>query len=116
MYAQACGKTETELKVVLGTSSSKAGSQRRPSAKKHDESEEGEQSSGNEFRLRDWKERVTDEKLGEPHNGQPAPLIDRLHRLVFLFHATKLPKYKRNTKLGVWRVKRAFPAFAPGHT
>lgn len=36
------------------------------------------------YRLRDFAERGADEKLGLPHNGQPAALIDVLHRLLWL--------------------------------
>ncbi len=36
------------------------------------------------YRLRDFDERGADEKLGLPHNGQPAALIDVLHRLLWL--------------------------------
>jgi putative DNA methylase len=36
------------------------------------------------YRLRDFGERGADEKLGLPHNGQPAALIDVLHRLLWL--------------------------------
>ena len=110
MYAQACGKTETELKVVWNVIEQGGQSKKGRPRKDSDESEEGEQSSGNEFRLRGWKERVTDEKLGEPHNGQPAPLIDRLHRLVFLFHRNQAAEVQ--TQYEAWGLasERAFPA------
>jgi putative DNA methylase len=36
------------------------------------------------YRLRDFTERGEDEKLGLPDNGAPAPLIDALHRILWL--------------------------------
>jgi putative DNA methylase len=36
------------------------------------------------YRLRDFTERGADEKLGLPDNGTPAPLIDALHRILWL--------------------------------
>jgi hypothetical protein len=87
MYAQACGKTETELKVVWNILEQGGKSKKgRPRNVVEDGEDEEEESSGNEFRLRDWEERAANENLGVSHNGQPAPLIDRLHRLMALFH------------------------------
>ncbi|GIV85520.1 MAG: hypothetical protein KatS3mg052_2527 [Candidatus Roseilinea sp.] len=36
------------------------------------------------YRLRDFTERGEDEKLGLPEDGTPAPLIDALHRILWL--------------------------------
>ena len=36
------------------------------------------------YRLRDFTERGEDEELGLPRNGQPAPLVDALHRVLWL--------------------------------
>jgi putative DNA methylase len=36
------------------------------------------------YRLRDYTERGADDKLGMPEDGQPAPLIDALHRTLWL--------------------------------
>jgi putative DNA methylase len=36
------------------------------------------------YRLRDFTERGADEKLGLPEDGTPAPLIDALHRILWL--------------------------------
>nr|BAL53121.1 adenine-specific DNA methylase [uncultured Gammaproteobacteria bacterium] len=36
------------------------------------------------YRLRDFAERGEDDKLGLPDNGSPAPLIDALHRILWL--------------------------------
>jgi putative DNA methylase len=36
------------------------------------------------YRLRDYTERGDDDKLGMPEDGQPAPLIDALHRTLWL--------------------------------
>ena len=51
--------------------------------------EEAGESKGNEYRLLDWSERVKDYRLGESRGGVPAPLIDRLHRLMALFQENR---------------------------
>lgn len=111
MYAQACGKTETELKVVWNILE-QGGQSKKGRPRKDAEEDEGdeEQSSGNEFRLRGWEERAVDEKLGELRNGQPAPLIDRLHRMMALFHRNQAAEMQ--TQYEAWGLasERAFPA------
>lgn len=111
MYAQACSKSETELKVVWNIIE-QGGQSKKGRPRKYAEEDEGdeEQSSGNEFRLRGWKERAADEKLGEPHNGQPAPLIDRLHRLMALFHRNQAAEVQ--TQYETWGLASE-RAFAP---
>ena len=42
------------------------------------------EKSGSKFRVRNYEQRGDDEKLGIDTNGQPAPLIDVLHRLLWL--------------------------------
>jgi len=111
LYAQGCGKTETELKVVWNIIE-QGGQSKKGRPRKDAEEDEGdeEQSSGNEFQLRGWEERAADEQLGEPHNGQPAPLIDRLHRLMALFHRNQAAEVQ--TQYEAWGLasERAFPA------
>ena len=41
-------------------------------------------AKADKFRLVRWTERVKDDKLGENRPNHPAPLIDRLHRLMYL--------------------------------
>ena len=110
MYAQACGKTETELKVVWNILEQGGKSKKgRPRNIVEDGEDEEAESSGNEFRLRDWEERAADENLGVPHNGQPAPLIDRLHRLMALFYRNQASDVQ--TQYEAWGLagERAFP-------
>ncbi len=42
------------------------------------------EKSGSKFRVRNYQQRGEDEKLGIGTDGQPAPLIDVLHRLLWL--------------------------------
>ena len=42
------------------------------------------EKEGGKYRLRDFTERGEDEKLGLPHNGVPAALVDVLHRVLWL--------------------------------
>jgi hypothetical protein len=86
LYANACGKNETELKMVWhiieqGGKSKKG----RPSATDAGMEDGESESKGNEYRLLAWRERVGRDDLGEPRGGLTPPLIDRLHRLMYLF-------------------------------
>jgi adenine-specific DNA methylase len=110
MYAQACGKSLTELKVVWNVVEQGGPSKKgRPRKDVEEGEEEEEEGSGNEFRLRNWDERAVDENLGASHNGQPAPLIDRLHRLMALFHRNQAANVQ--TQYEAWGLasERAFP-------
>src|SRR5260370_23369711 len=93
LYANGCGKNETELKVVWNILE-QGGKQKkgRPSTEDEDSEvipEENAEGKGNEYRLLGWQERVRDQGLGETKAGQPAPLIDKLHRLMCLFQETR---------------------------
>ena len=91
LYANACGKNETELKLVWNIIEQGGKSKRGRPTKEETEAmdEEMGQSKGNEYRLLDWSERVKDDRLGESRTGGPAPLIDRLHRLMALFQQNR---------------------------
>ncbi len=93
LYANACGKNETELKVVWNIleqgGKQKKGRPRTEDEDSEDIPEENAEGKGNEYRLLGWQERVRDQGLGETKAGQPAPLIDKLHRLMYLFQETR---------------------------
>ena len=99
----------TELKVVWNLIEQGGQSKKGRPRKDAEEGEEEEQSSGSEFRLRDWKERAADDKLGELHDGQPAPLIDRLHRLMALFHRNQAADVQAQYEAWGLASERAFP-------
>ena len=61
----------------------------RPSAKDSDNGDEEAESKGNEYRLLGWQERIGRDDLGELRAGMAPPLIDRLHRLMFLFQQNR---------------------------
>ena len=42
------------------------------------------EQAGSRFRVRTYEERGGDERVGTPANGEPAPLIDILHRVLWL--------------------------------
>jgi hypothetical protein len=75
LYANACGKNETELKVVWNIleqgGKSGPGKKGRPRKEEEEgETEEApEETSGSEYRLLDWSERVTREHLGDSRGG-----------------------------------------------
>ena len=116
LYANACGKNETELKVVWNIleqgGKSGPGKKGRP-RKDEEEGEEAEtsasESSGSEYRLLDWSERVERDDLGESKAGQPAPLIDKLHRLVALFQRNQATDVQRLYEEWGLASERAFP-------
>jgi hypothetical protein len=89
LYANACGKNATELKVVWNIleqgGKQKKGRPRKEDDEIEDATEEAPEGKGNEYRLLAWQERTAAEGLGESKAGNPAPLIDKLHRLMFLF-------------------------------
>jgi hypothetical protein len=94
MYAQACGKSENELKLVWNVLAQGGKSKRgRPSneeiAGEFDEVDEASETKGNEFTLVPWEQRAEKDDLGETRGGEPAPLIDRLHRLMKLFQQNR---------------------------
>lgn len=93
LYANACGRNETELKVVWNIleqgGKPKKGRPRKEEDDGESDGEESAEGKGNEFRLLGWQERGLHEGLGEGKAGNPAPLIDKLHRLMFLFQQNR---------------------------
>jgi putative DNA methylase len=59
------------------------------------------------YRLRDFTERGDDEKLGLPHAGESAPLIDVLHRLLWLVEhqPVLIPAYLDKARPDVERLR-----------
>jgi putative DNA methylase len=68
----------------------------------------------NKYRLLDFSDRGKDEKLGLPENGTPAPLIDALHRTLWLMEnrPAKLAEFLRES--GVNREQMRLVAQALG--
>lgn len=91
LYANACGMNESELKVVwniIAQGGKKAGRPRKEQDEIEETGDENE-GKGSEYRLLDWRDRATNDDLGSTRNGQPAPLIDKLHRLMYLFQQNR---------------------------
>lgn len=114
LYANACGKNETELKVVWNIleQGGKSGAGRKGRPRKADEEsseDEPEESSGSEYRLLDWLERVNRDDLGENRGGVVSPLIDKLHRLMALFHRNQAADVQRLYEEWGLASERAFP-------
>jgi putative DNA methylase len=115
LYANACGKDETELKVVWNIleqgGQSGPGKKGRPrkDAEEGDDVEEAEESKGNEYRLLDWSERIESDNLGESRGGLPSPLIDKLHRLMALFQRNQAGEVQSLYESWGLASERAFP-------
>ena len=65
------------------------------------------EKSGSKFRVRNYEERGDDEKLGIGTNGQPAPLIDVIHRLLWLIdnRPTELPTFLKTARPNVEQLR-----------
>jgi adenine-specific DNA methylase len=91
LYANACGKNETELKLVWNIlEQGGKGRKHKPADEDDDDDldesvEEKPEGKGNEYSLVDWKRRTSRDGLGDAKAGQAAPLIDKLHRLMHVF-------------------------------
>jgi adenine-specific DNA methylase len=115
LYANACGKDETELKVVWNIleqgGKSGAGKKGRPrkDAEDGEAVESAEESSGSEYRLLDWSERVERDDLGESRGGLASPLVDKLHRLMALFQRNQAADVQRLYDEWGLASERAFP-------
>ena len=111
LYANACGKNETELKVVwniLEQGGKKKGRPRKEEEEMDDAEDSKPEGKGNEYRLLKWDERAGSDSLGESKAGQPAPLIDKLHRLMYLFQQNRTVEVQQ--RFDAWGLtnKRAF--------
>ena len=115
LYANACGKDETELKVVWNIleqgGKSGPGKKGRPrkDAEEGEAEEAAEESSGNEYRLLDWSERVESDDLGESRGGLASPLVDKLHRLMALFQRNQAGDVQSLYESWGLASERAFP-------
>lgn len=93
LYANAVGKTDRELQMVwnvVGQGGKKRGKGKRwkTAVSVATEDEDGEllnaHAKADKYQLVPWHERAEDKMLGENRPEQPAPLIDKLHRLMLL--------------------------------
>ncbi|HZT32812.1 MAG TPA: DUF1156 domain-containing protein [Bryobacteraceae bacterium] len=93
LYANACGKNETELKVVWNILAQGGKKKGRPRKEEEEDLDDGQETAaegkGSEYRLIKWEERAGADGLGEGKAGHPAPLIDKLHRLMYLFQQNR---------------------------
>lgn len=90
LYANAVGKTDRELQMVWNVveQGGKKKAKRRKKAATVDSDEPGEvlnsHAKADKFQLVPWAERAEDGSLGDNRPNHPAPLIDKLHRLMLL--------------------------------
>jgi len=110
LYANACGKNESELRIVWNILEQGGKSKRgRPSSEETEDMYDEIDSKGNQFRLLRWQERVVRENLGESRAGMTAPLIDRLHRMMFLFQQNRVSEVQQSFDTWGLASERAFP-------
>ncbi len=110
LYANACGINESELKIVWNIIEQGGKSKKgRPSADETEDVEDEIESKGNQYRLLSWQERVKSENLGDSRTGMSAPLIDRLHRMMFLFQQNRVSEVQQSFDNWGLASDRAFP-------
>ena len=65
------------------------------------------EKSGSKFRVRNYEQRGDDEKLGNGTDGQPVPLIDVLHRVLWLIdnRPTELPTFLKAARPNVEQLR-----------
>jgi adenine-specific DNA methylase len=90
LYAVSCGLSDAELERTWNLVKVKGSVMTEPDEAEEDTSEEdsepAEEISGGEFILRTWKERKEKRMGFESIGGREVPLIDRIHRLMHLWH------------------------------
>jgi len=110
LYANACGKSETELKLLWNIIEQGGQTKRgRPRTEDMEGAEETGASKGNEYRLLKWQERVQQEDLGESRAKLPAPFIDRLQRLMHLFQKNRAGEVQQSFDRWGLKDELAFP-------
>lgn len=96
LYAQSCNLGDRDLADrydLLAYGKAKAGTETEDKLEERDEGEDVEESatSGSTMRLKRWEQRRRKD-LGMPASGRPAPLIDRIHRIIQLWKAGDVQK------------------------
>ncbi len=71
-------------------------------------------SQRTKYRLRDYSDRGDDAKLGLPFGGQPAPLVDALHRVLWLMENRpgELPEFLRQAQPNLEQMRLVAQALA----
>lgn len=96
LYAVSCGLSDTELATtwdLLQTTGAdnSAEDEERPD-QDDDEKPEAEESAGGKLKLKTWAQRRGKTLGYEAPAGKPVPLIDRIHRLMYLWRAGDVHK------------------------
>lgn len=90
LYAVSCGLSDAELERTWNLVKVKGSVMPEPEEVEEEaddeESEAPEEMSGGEFILRTWKERKEKRMGFESVGGREIPLVDRVHRLMHLWH------------------------------
>lgn len=112
LYANACGMNETELKVVWNIleqgGKQKKGRPRKEEDDEDDVADDAAAGKGNECRILGWQERASEDALGASKAGQPSPLIDKLHRLMYLFQQNRTVEVQQLFELWGLSNERSF--------
>lgn len=95
LYAISCGMSDRELAanydILVQTKGAESGDEQDEATGDEDVDELDDSGSGSKVRLKTWKQRNR-KSLGEDTPARPAPLIDRVHRLMHLWRAGDVVK------------------------
>jgi adenine-specific DNA methylase len=97
LYAISCGLSDSALAdqydvlIRTGAQAEREEDEEEEPIGDEAESEEPEEGTGSNVRLRPWNQRRRT-NMGEDSGGRPAPLIDQVHRLMHLWKAGELIK------------------------
>jgi adenine-specific DNA methylase len=96
LYAQSCSLHDRDLVdrydlLAYGKGKAAAGVEDESEEGEEGEDEEESATSGSTVKLKRWEER-RGRGLGMPAGGQPAPLIDQIHRIMHLWKAGDVQK------------------------
>ena len=96
LYAVSCGLSDTELAstwdLIHTTGSDQAADEDDPPDESGGEQPEAEEESGGKMKLKTWAQRKSKSLGYEAPVGKPVPLIDRIHRLMYLWRAGDVHK------------------------
>ena len=113
LYANGCGLNETALRLVWQVLE-QGGSRTKSSTGEDETGVDEEDESKGQYRLVDWRARAQRDGLGESRAGQPAPLIDRFHRLMFLLSGNRAAEVQESFENWGLGCRAGFLAADPG--
>ena len=97
LYAVSCGLSDSDLVTTwdlihTARPESPVGGEDDPAEDEDEEPTGDEEPSGGKMKLKTWRQRKSKSLGYDAPTGKPVPLIDRIHRLMYLWHGGDLHK------------------------